>query len=315
MRNPKQIVDKLKGGIVGFAIGDALGAPVEFLRDPVEVCDFLPSTKKGLKAGQFTDDTQHLLLSLDSIIENDGTIQLEDYSERLKRWYKSSETKSIGYTTRRAIENLFRGIDARHSGINEEKACGSLGLMRVIPPVLYSVLLPTPYKIPYSTMKKTIEITHAHKKVTRMGDLLYYFTHEMVYGKDAEEVLMQIDSENQFLNKKYRQKLRRVLELARTTESPRALEEIGTSGFVEEVLLSSIYCSMKGTSFEESVLMAVNGEGDTDSRGALTGYLCGLQYGLNEIPSRWIENLENAKELSIKAWQIYNHASLLKLSL
>ena len=87
-------LDKLKGCILGFAIGDAMGAPREFLGDLPDVLKFEPSYRKGLAAGQFTDDTQHLEIGLDSLLSNYGEIDLQDHANRLIRWYSSGERKN-----------------------------------------------------------------------------------------------------------------------------------------------------------------------------------------------------------------------------
>jgi len=130
-------LDKIKGAILGFAIGDAMGAPVEFSKEPLTIKGFEPSPKKGLQPGQYTDDTQHLELSLDSLLENSGEINLNDQADRLVKWYRSGDARSMGRTTEAAIKNLIEGAEPNRSGIDHIRSCGSLAIARLAP---YSVL-------------------------------------------------------------------------------------------------------------------------------------------------------------------------------
>lgn len=307
MENIYHPLNRIKGSIVGYAIGDAIGASLEFQKTPKEqVTDFIPSPRKGLNAGQFTDDTQHLCLSLDSLIENEGEIIIDDIATRLKSWYRSGKARSIGRTTELAILNLIKGIDPKHSGINNPGSCGSLGIPRLIPYCLLSALLSYERKLSTSDEKNILGITHSHKDVFRMGSLIHYYLQEIMYGKTPLEVTTQIVDENEFLNRKTRKKLGVVLGLADSPVDPKvAIYTIGNTGYVEDVVYSSIYSSIKGKDFKEAVLFAVNGLGDSDSRGGLTGALKGLSVGYSQLPQEWKTNVEDSSMLQEKAIKLY----------
>ncbi|MEM4524728.1 MAG: ADP-ribosylglycohydrolase family protein, partial [Archaeoglobaceae archaeon] len=127
------MLEKFEGCILGLAIGDALGMPVEGMsREKIkqiygEIRDFLPSPYGDLKAGEWTDDTEQTLLLAESIIE---TIYFspENFVEKLKNWFYTG--RRIGPTTRAAIIKLLRGAKWYESGINSD-TCGSA--MRVAP--------------------------------------------------------------------------------------------------------------------------------------------------------------------------------------
>ena len=55
---------------------------------------------------------------------------------------------------------------------------------------------------------------------------------------------------------------------------------------------------------ESAVLHAVNGGGQNMSRAMLTGALVGAQVGLEGIPQRFLDGLENAEELLALAKKI-----------
>tara|TARA_Y100000310_G_scaffold340737_1_gene437551 strand:- start:936 stop:1904 length:969 start_codon:yes stop_codon:yes gene_type:complete len=301
--------DRIKGSILGFAIGDALGAPVEFKKEANEITDFEPSPTKGLKAGQYTDDTQHLLISLDSFIENKGKINLEDHATKLKRWYNSGEARSLGYTTKKAIERLNQGISPEISGINNINACGSLALSRLIPYSLFSALSPYENKIKRKETRDILGTTHSHRIVLNMGELINYYIQEMVHGKSAEATTYQIVDENDFLNKKIRGKLNNILE-SKNMDSLEAIKSMGNSGFVEDIVYSSLCAVLHGPNFRESLLNSVNSLGDSDSRAAITGSLYGLQVGYSRLPEDWKNKVEDSLLLNKKARKLYSLVNL-----
>ena len=67
----------------------------------------------------------------------------------------------------------------------------------------------------------------------------------------------------------------------------------------EEALAIAIYCALKyRTDFTTALVTAVNHDGDSDSTGAITGNILGAYLGLNQIPPRWIQQVELSNVLS-----------------
>ncbi|MEK6813089.1 MAG: ADP-ribosylglycohydrolase family protein, partial [Nanoarchaeota archaeon] len=137
--------------------------------------------------------------------------------------------------------------------------------------------------------------------------LVSYFIQEIANGKSPKETLDMIVFEGNILNRALRKKLSHVKQLVESNEEGcAAIREIGDSGFVEDVVYSSVYGTLKGKSFEEAVLISANGSGDTDSRAALTGAFSGLEVGIQKI-SEYLRNaLERGSELERKATRLYH---------
>ncbi len=64
-------------------------------------------------------------------------------------------------------------------------------------------------------------------------------------------------------------------------------------------------CAIKGSSYEEAVLKAVNLGGDTDTTGAVAGGIAGIYYGFSSIPQKWIEVIARKEDILVLAQRLY----------
>jgi len=74
-------------------------------------------------------------------------------------------------------------------------------------------------------------------------------------------------------------------------------DEISGSGYVVDTLQAALYYSLTADSFEGAVVSAVNGGGDTDTVGAVTGAVAGARFGESDIPERWLSEIDEAGEI------------------
>ncbi len=127
--------EKFRNCILGLAVGDALGMPVEGLSIENikqlygEVRDFLPSPYGDLNAGEWTDDTEQMVVLAESILET-VYFDPENFAERLKRWFLETTSRRIGPSSTKAISNLMRGVHWTRAGVFSD-TCGAA--MRVAP--------------------------------------------------------------------------------------------------------------------------------------------------------------------------------------
>jgi ADP-ribosylglycohydrolase len=75
------------------------------------------------------------------------------------------------------------------------------------------------------------------------------------------------------------------------------LEDIRSSGYVIDTLEASLWCLLKTSNYAEAVLKAVNLGGDTDTTAAVTGGLAGIYYGVENIPSEWVEQIARKQDI------------------
>lgn len=278
--------------MVGFAVGDALGMPVEGMsREDIRriygrVEDYLPSPYGDLKEGEWTDDTEQMLILAESILER-VYFDPEDFSKRLAM---ISSTR-IGPTTRRALLNLHRGW--RHSGVDSD-TCGSA--MRVLPiGLVYSFSLDLVEKYAYISSIVT------HRGVAVWGAVAMAIGVAcVVEGAGVEEVVEEVCKrvEDELL----REKIELAYELEDVDE---AIDRIGTSMSVYESVPFAFYCFFSSKSFEECALKAVNAGGDTDTVCAMACGLKGCELGFDAIPKRWVERLKDVDRIIEIADRLY----------
>lgn len=253
------------GAIIGFAIGDALGMANEFSDN--KVYDFEDNPKKGLKAGQWTDDTQYLIVSGESMIRYKSLCS-NDLAFKLRELYHSGKLRSIGYGTRTAIQNMNSGLNPSESGITGQMSCGSSGLARIIP---YSLVEDNPERC---QVNSALKITHNNKDLFKVGYAFSKFL-QGIKKRNIEEALNYF---HEYTPKKLRKFLDKTYD-----NSGYAPALIG--GAIQSFLLYK-------DDFEKAVIHSVNQRGDSDTRGSLTGLISGLYLGSGNIPNHFKNRLE-----------------------
>src|SRR5271154_7127147 len=141
--------NRRRGALIGLAVGDALGAAVEF-KSPGSfkpVTGYRNGGPHRLEAGEWTDDTSMALALADSIAT--AGWDLNDQADRYVQWWKTGKYSvtgrcfDIGITTRSALANYLICKDALASGDRSEKASGNGSIMRLAPvPVRYASFYP-----------------------------------------------------------------------------------------------------------------------------------------------------------------------------
>ncbi|MEM0350225.1 MAG: ADP-ribosylglycohydrolase family protein [Archaeoglobaceae archaeon] len=294
------MLEKFEGCILGLAIGDALGMPVEGMsREKIkqiygEIRDFLPSPYGDLKAGEWTDDTEQTLLLAESIIE---TIYFspENFVEKLKNWFYTG--RRIGPTTRAAIIKLLRGAKWYESGINSD-TCGSA--MRVAPIGLV-------YHFNFNLVERYAEIS---SRITHSGigaiasaiavaiaiacKVLDFSDEEML-----EEVIKRVESYDALLADKIR-----FAEEIKKENLDYAIEKLGNTISALDVVPMAFYCVFSEKDFESAVIKAANAGGDSDSIAAI----CGAIKGIEGISERFLDKLKDVdllREIARKLYEVH----------
>ena len=177
IKKPKKVkkshnitLDKVRGIMLGVAIGDALGMPVEHMSHE-EIKAAYPKTNgrirryykprrhwfKGEKAGSWTDDTQLTLAVADGIIADKGCFDIISHVDHHIKAYKQT-TKGWGGSTKTSIKRLINNTNTWHSSGMRSSAMKQTGAgngvaMKIAPMALLTNKLDiTPININNSNM-------------------------------------------------------------------------------------------------------------------------------------------------------------------
>lgn len=284
------IQDKMRGMLVGLAVGDAVGTTNEFKRNPDPISDMVGGGPFFLEPGEWTDDTSMALCLADSLIQKakfDYTDQLEKYVAWWKHGYNSVKgfCFDIGNTTQTALQNFIVTGD-KVSPFSDNRKAGNGSLMRLAPIVIAfgkTDLVNTCYWAGESS-KTTHSAINCVSACRYFAMLLYLASHFTSKDALASAYSAVLDDH-----------LELTLDVADIANTDfRVLQYSAVqnpSGYVITSLLAALYCFYNTDTFKDGCLMAANLGGDADTVAAIYGQLAGAYYGLDGIPQEWFDRL------------------------
>ena len=306
--------DASRAALLGLAVGDALGVPVEFQpraarrQDPVTGMRAFGTHHQP--AGTWSDDSSLTFCLAESLAEG---YDLKDIAERLVQWYDKAywtahgRVFDVGISTAEALRRVQKGRNPKQSGGTDEHSNGNGSLMRILPLVFYSNTLPIEER--FELTKDTSSITHAHIRSVLACFIYLEFARQLIQGVEKREAYLatqrivndfrknqSIAPEAEWL------RFHRVLGLTREPYEPEQLlsaqeDQISSSGYVVHTLEAALWCLLKHDSYAATVLAAVNLGDDTDTTGAVAGGLAGLAYGEAGIPAEWLAVLARRADI------------------
>ena len=280
------VPERIAGGLVGLAAGDALGSTLEFMSaeevrrrygaDHREMCG---GGVFGWRPGQGTDDTD-----LAWVV---ATAYLDGYSLRraakgMLAWYDANPP-DVGATTAMALSEYRRSGDPRRSGEVVARqmplAAGNGSLMRCLP----TGLVRGDARTRRREAAELSAVTHADPRAVDACVAYVELVSELMRGAHPRAAIEAVVADASLHDD-----VRRTI-----AEAPgHAAADLDTSGFVLATLSVAVWALAHPGSFEDVLVEVVNLGGDADTTGAVAGGLLGVRHGLRAIPSRWVEALE-----------------------
>jgi ADP-ribosylglycohydrolase len=284
------MIDRRRGALIGLAVGDGLGAAVEFKAPGsfAPVTGYRSGGPHGLKAGEWTDDTSMALALADSIAT--AGWDLNDQASRYVEWWKKGKYSvngrcfDIGYTTRMALSTYIDDKNALASGDRSERASGNGSIMRLAPvPIRYAGLYPNKVEEISRFAEESSLPTHASEQCLSACRYLATVLAALIHGEDRDEVLSPDWQPLQQLNdiKALHPLIQEIAQGSFRQKQPPAIQG---SGWVVKSLEASLWAFHDAETFEEAVLRAVNLGDDADTTGAVCGQLAGAYWGESQIP-------------------------------
>jgi len=302
------LFDKIKGGVIGLTVGDALGVPYEFLSreemDQRPARDMIGYGSHNQPEGTWSDDSSLTFCLMESLCND---YDLNDIANNFTKWFYEDfytargKVFDIGIATKNALFQFKRGMTPELCGGFEEYSNGNGSLMRILP-LAYYLKKEDSMQKRYNIVKQVSSITHAHLRsvfscfiyVELARVLLLFEVDKYVAYESIKVPILDFAIENDF-NPEEIKLFARILE-----ENIFNVKRnyIKSSGYVLDSLEAALWCFLTSDNYEETVLKAVNLGEDTDTIATITGGLAGLYYGLESIPETWEFQLAKYEEIN-----------------
>lgn len=278
------------GCLLGSAVGDAVGTTLEFSRRDSypPLTDMVGGGPFQLKPGQWTDDTA-LAIALGESLCARGGLDLRDLMERFVAWYREGRYSctgtcfDIGTTTRQALQRFMETGDPE-AGSRSAWSAGNGSLMRLAPvPIFHHDDRVAGVEAARRQSLATHGATDAVDACGAYAELLIL----AINGCPRDDVLARVipgltPAIAGVIDGSWRDKRR---------------EQISSSGYVAHSLEAALWCVARATDFRDAVLLAANLGDDADTVAAIAGQLAGALWGVEAIPSEWLEKLAWREEI------------------
>lgn len=281
---------KVKDGIIGLIVGDALGVPVEFAyKEELEKNPVVNMRGYGawpVPKGTWSDDSSMTLATMGSIANKQG-IDYDDIMNEFCKWhfkgkYTQDGSFDIGATISKALDRFIDGAPAIECGGTGERDNGNGSLMRILPLAFMK-------NIDYETIEDISALTHAHKR-SKIACVLYVEMARSMMENDLT-IKEHVDVASDKIKKYY--KGSDELEHFKRIFNHDYSEGVSAKGYVITTFESVMYSLENTDNFRDAVLKAVNLGRDTDTVGAICGGLAGIYYGLEKIPVDWLNDIRD----------------------
>ena len=326
--NNQIIKDKIRGCLIGGAIGDALGYPIEFIRYPEVLERFgeqgITEYQKENGIALISDDTQMTLFTacglLNALTDKKRTKSQKKISKYIYQayldWLETQGAKvkyhdvwqsttwiadipelhsrrGPGHT---CIQALISGKMGRvDKPINYSKGCG--GIMRTAP---FGLISSFTVDTAFEEACNASAITHGHALGWLSAGVQTDMIHRLIF--DSRSLIQAIADSMDDLMKHYpsddskelTEIVSRAIELTKN-EAPDIdnISSLGSGSTGEEALAIALYANLKyENDFDKVILCSVNHDGDTDSTGAVAGNIAGAITGYSSIDDKWKQDLE-----------------------
>lgn len=291
--------DRHAGCLLGLAIGDGVGAAVEFKPPGAfePLTDMIGGGPHGLEPGQWTDDTAMALCLAESLIECNG-FDPADQMRRYVRWWREGHLSckghcfDIGNTIRAALARFERDGDP-YAGSDDPHTAGNGSIMRLAPVPMFFASEPE-RAIEFAALSS--RTTHAAPEAVDACRYLAGLIVGALEGRPKDELLGERFTPVSGLWD--RQPLApRIDEIARGSFRTREPPAIVGSGYVGDSLEAALWALDRTTDFRTGCLAAANLGNDADTTAAVYGQLAGAFYGVSGMPGEWVEQLAWAERI------------------
>lgn len=296
--------DRFRGALVGTAIGDALGSPLEG-RARVDQAD-VDRVLDGTGHARFTDDTAMTLAFARSLADH-GDFDADRLAEAFVAAHREEPWRGYGPGPPRVFARIAEGVPWREAARDQYGggSFGNGGAMRAAPAAL----------IGFGDLVRTADvaaeqaaITHAHP-IGRDGAVLQAVTvGVLLTGRGADGPEAVLDTVRPHLRtSEMVDRLAVVHELLAGPDPAEVVNRLGNGITAQEAVPAAVVAALANLgSFAGAVRFALAIGGDTDTIAAMCGALVGAHLGLAAIPRGWQARVEGVDALTESADRIHD---------
>jgi len=294
--------DRIRGCVVGAAVGDALGMSLEFGPKIPPTALVREMASKRLPAGTFTDDTEMALALSESLLAHQP-LDPADLADRFVAWVRCNPP-DVGIHTGSVLGRIAAGEPWDQVAENvlrtRPNSAGNGSMMRCWP---VAVAYWDDLDLLVSESKLQSRVTHPHPDCVEgcafVNSAIYYLFRGLL---PAEAIARAMTHAN--LSPEMQDRIR--------SAPQRPREALENSGWVQHAVESVIWGIRTWDSFEEIVVQVANLGNDADTSAAIVGALAGAAFGLSAIPERWLAKLHG--EWPLRSGTIWRTEDLISLA-
>jgi ADP-ribosylglycohydrolase len=289
------MLEKFKGCLLGAAIGDALGMPNESGAPNLNKMKYgyrrpyKGHPNEGLKAGQYTDDTQMMVLV--ATLLADGKFNEERYATALRELYMRGNLRFPDGSVSSVCEQPQKGVKSTTSGC---------------------LPIAVPFALAFPDMSEGCEravracnVTHshpaAHAAVSTVVTLLYHALHAS--PDPVGKALHKAQAEDEVLGGKIRNA---ILMEKEGMETETALLKIGNDISVFQTLPIAFFLISRYSHPPDLLTVAANTGGNTDTIACICGAYLGASRGIEALPADLLEGLEDRQRIELLGQRLFS---------
>ncbi len=302
------VTARVHGCLLGSAIGDALGAPVEFMKLSAIKQKYGPSGIQEFDeaygvVGALTDDTQMTIFTAEGLLNTlatDPNRIMESVHHSYQTWFSTQRdtgaASKLGFAkllTKNAVRApgttclsalaASRGKPAPNKADNDSCGCG--GVMRVAPVGLLAKNSDEAFYLG----ARTAMLTHGSPEGYLPAGVIAAVINELIYGASLHEAVEVAAS----ILRCYPLAGPTCYLLCKAMDPSFSFKKLGEGWRGDEAMAIALRCALTGISFIDGVRQAVNHDGDSDSVGAIAGALLGAMDGCTALPAHMVQQLEH----------------------
>ena len=313
---------KVTGALLGCAVGDAMGAPFEGLwGNTIPSGDELLENYHeyhGYPCGQYTDDTQLTVATVESVVERGG-IDLHDIAAKIAGLWKHHDVIGPGGACTHAAEHFLATGDWTDMGAPDGQAGNGTAMRTTILGLMYR----NQSKQLVNEVAEISRLTHQDSRSVAGGVAVAEACRLLAFdeGLSDQEFCDSISQAICGINIELADLIKALPErmtdenvtqfIAAAGQSHPEFEKPIITPFVIPTVLAALYCIMRfPQSWPQAVTAVIRLGGDVDTLGAIVGALAGARHGLDDIPAQLVDKVQNRDQLITLAnryWAFLNN--------